>query len=267
MYKSFGSQSTPEELAELIKPHAMMLATKGPQIYQSIDFHGTLDNEQLHEAAPMLEGMVKLDSRGGYFSQCDMKKGVQQAIESNSLEASLVAACGHQAHNIDEACSIMAYKLRVMLAHIRRKFDAGTEHTWLSSMFEHMKEQSKDPANNKRVERLGSRPNPFLHFRSSPESSDREEDHEADLVVAKYFDYSDNIAKVIKADGSTMSADLYKEGEHGFVLALWLPDISLELEIPNAWIQDEHTARPHIANVCCLQEAMRTEIKNKRQRF
>ena len=125
--------------------------------------------------------------------------------------------------------TMVAYKIRVMLSHIRTKYDAqDTEEppAELRAPFEIMKtKMPRDSAKKLRREQRRKVENPFLHFRSEnndakgSDDDDDDDDGEAEkrAVVLKYFDGEKACA--LLDDGSTSHADWYAPSGSGFVRA------------------------------------------------
>jgi hypothetical protein len=140
---------------------------------------------------------------------------------------------------------VIAYKLRVMLAHVRHAFDAhpGGVHP-LQSIFAVMLEEPvpvtppSDPRKHRRTERLGKRVHPFTCFRQPPDEDEMPE--ESATVVTRYFDGGQGAAKMLLSSGEMLDADTYVAGSAGFIVAQWTAaGESLELEVPNSCLDAE----------------------------
>ena len=77
---------------------------------------------------------------------------------------------------------------------------------------------------------MGSRPNPFVHFRKSLGDAEELQDA-APQVVTRSWD--GKAAKALFDDGSLVSADFYQDGPSGFIMATWLDGSTLELDLAN----------------------------------
>ena len=188
--------------------------------------------------ADMLFALVELDKRGGYFGQNELTAALEHIVKAKDLEPLFTAKVMLHKKEVDEAVMITAYKIRVMLAHIRVTFDAQNLESpappCLKKIFEamHTLQPACTAKKARRMERLGSRPHPFMQYRESTEVLEEQHDHEQP-IVSKYFD--GQVAWALKADGSTSAADTYDQGPHGFVIARWLVErAELEMEVPNA---------------------------------
>ena len=81
-----------------------------------------------------------------------------------------------------------------------------------------------------RGERLLSRPHPFRRYRLNADKEQAQQDQE-ERVVTTYL--TGKVAIALKADGTTTSADGYRKGSNGFIIAEWLAEkLELQLEVP-----------------------------------
>ena len=230
-----GPAASVRALAAVLEPWAQELVDANINLYPSDDFKVGLSSEHLQKYNNLLLALIKLDPRGGLFGHLVMTEAVAAAIRFSDLQQVLVAKALAVGRPVDEVKSLIAYKLRVMLAHIRSKFDSqtpGSSLPGLEQVFEVLQSPARATHARKarRIERLGHRPHPFVHFRTQA-TEDEEPMHLA--IVSKFFD--GKVARILREDGSQTSADMYKPGPNGFVIAKWVEEQEeLELEVPNS---------------------------------
>lgn len=230
-----GPEATIQALAGAMAPFATFLAEHNMNVYTSDDFKTGINIDKLIMAAPLLEALMLLDGRGGFFSQKALTKALGMAFTAGDCNEVFTSRALLQQRPGEEIKALTAYRVRVMLAHCRAKYDglvAGAPPPeGLQKVFEVMEApvvQSCKKA--RRAERLGSRPHPFVHFRPAP--MDPTDETIAATIVTKYFDGAR--AVILNEDGTTTYADTYYPGENGFVVASWfLEDQTLELELTN----------------------------------
>ena len=217
-----------------LQPFAETLAEMNLNVYTSDCFKSGLDQELLVKHARMASELMKVDARGGLFSQKLMCAALAAALSAAKTDAELVLRTLHTGKDKDEVLQLMAYRLRVLLSHYRVKFDNGSQDEELQAVFSHM-----DGGTNavwtakqaRRAARLAKRPHPFKHYQGKSVDDDTESEEEA-RVISSYFNGS--CAVLLKDDGVTMAADVYKPGPRGFVIAQWVAEgHQLELEIQN----------------------------------
>ena len=216
--------------------------------YPSLSFKKNIDNKKLAAAIGMLTEFVRIDPRGGYFSQKVMGRAVTMTLTDDpEFTKHLVEqGCGPT-----EGFALVAYKTRVELAHLRLKFDGkkeGDEPSPFDEVYNIMKNSAKTDGSYKkdrRSDRLGithpsNRPHPFINFRGDNEGEGEEDENKSDddeeeevITVARYWDPVEFKAVLLKSDGQLMFADTYNPSGDGFVIAGWLHDGSnLQLDIP-----------------------------------
>ena len=249
-------------IAAALRPYGEMLhPTMYGGVASGIDMQSGQLSSELEKYAAMMCALVKVDNRGGYFRQAHMVDAVTQAVrESGHQSAFEAAAAVELGKTAEDAYKLAAYKVRVMMSHIRRKFDnrkgqAGstTTNTIFDEIFTVMAEGDKNPipdTKRRRTARLGGapRPHPFLNFRSDdpadgPDANDDVDDADDDgntstgqvEVVMRFFDRVHKAARLLKSDGTLWNADEYHQGDDGFLIAKWFEDNStLALETPNS---------------------------------
>ena len=146
------SGETGEAIAGALKECSRELLLLGSDIYPSMDMKKDIDTQLLEARAPILEKLLALDTRGGYFGQGDVLDGVRLAIKAAGLDGSW------QTKGNDY--EVTAYKLRVMLAHVRMKVGDACSPP-LKALIDHI-----DQKKSKNVER-SARDHPFPAFRDT----------------------------------------------------------------------------------------------------
>ena len=111
---------------------------------------------------------MSVDDRGGYFKQKDMMMAVVQSLESKGLKDEAMIQAQKEAIRAaaEEVMETIAYNIRVMLAHLRRRCDMREEHvmTEMTELFQMMCNPTKKTVSKQatlRQQRLG-RKHPFL---------------------------------------------------------------------------------------------------------
>ena len=218
-------------------------------LYDSNDPKIGIDVKLLAEAVPILLPLLEIDPRGGFFCQLDMARAVNEALTVTRLHAELVEHAAEQNKSADEIRMLVAYKIRVMLAHVRIKHDSWTAAAKPSPldvlygvMSKPKNDTHTDVRTQRRARRLATRPCPFVNFREEEEQPSNEESDEeaAATVVSRYYCGKKRTATMLMSDGQQINADTYTEGTDGFIRADWLHDMSmLMLEVPNNFLDKD----------------------------
>ena len=67
---------------------------------------------------------MQIDQRGGHFTQKSMCSALRLALESESMiELFSAAVLSEGFSSVTEGLQLTSYKLRVMCAHVRQKYD------------------------------------------------------------------------------------------------------------------------------------------------
>ena len=142
--------------------------------------------------------------------------------------------------------ALIAYRIRVMCAHVRLKWEsrgvstpAGFEQIF-AVLAKGPAVATAQTAKAKRDKQLSNRPHPFPRYREVVDVEDGEEDDGEDdsQVVSRFWNGEAAIA--LHADGSTTRADIYEAKPSGFAWAKWYVDGStLELEIPGERVGED----------------------------
>ena len=121
-----GDASTVRAIEGALSGHAAALADV--EIYSTTSMKAGVNLDMLERLSPMLLSLVELDRRGGIFTQTDVEKAVSNVFATNGKTAEAILAespaCGIAAPDV---VSLISYKVRVMLAHVRHVFDACTD--------------------------------------------------------------------------------------------------------------------------------------------
>ena len=221
-----GREATARHIANIIFPFAETIVQENVNIYSSTDFKVHVHTNLLVHYSELACDFLEMDPRGAHSGQLVMQDAVRKAIWDADLQPKLLSNTVALGKPIEEVVAIIAYKLRVLLAHYRLKYDSHTPGlpapSGLENVFDRMQAPSHYQPSSKRarrMERLSSRPHPFVHFRQEEQPSD--EDHEEVDIVSTFFD--------------TASADSYDPGPNGFVVARWsLDKRTQELEFVNS---------------------------------
>ena len=231
-----------EQLSAVFRKHAGRLLSENINLYVH-EFSARLVGAKLAESQELLFDLVSLDQRGGIFRQRDVATAMKCTLAASErfMELDNVAS-RILADNKDQVCEIIAYTVRVMLYHLRNKFqwwDRGGRvgvdpsfQTHFGLIVKHL----ESPAGQVVKRQVVAKPkeNPFVYFRDDPVAETVEPEEEETFVIARIFDPIAFLAKKIHSDGEVMLADIYERGPRGMVIARWLDDQSeLELEIVN----------------------------------
>ena len=218
-------------------------------IYSISDMKAGLDIAMLEARASLLTQFVRLDPRGGVFKHISMECALTAALQAaGQQEAFAKASAEGEAFKeftgpttMKDFVALVAYKTRVMLAHLRDQFDRGNAVSdGLLDVFALMTTQKKTSGRSRHRSQRLARENPFIHFRTSPSPSPSSmADEEEPTVITKFYDPKAKQATMLLSDGSVQSADEYLRGERGFIQAAWFcPKDSLELTVPNPFLVD-----------------------------
>ena len=204
----------------------------------------------------LLKSLLLLDPRGGFFSQRDMEEAFQILGALAEHKAAFIAFNLNQSWVTTEAgIRRCAYITRVMLSHLRIKYDqftalgaaaANRAHPQqLQELYALMCDRGGTPADNKPTKRK----NPFFAFRES--SDDDAEDDDAEVgeqtvvptevptEVLTYFEHDEYRAVMLLSDGTYRNADTYSKGGNGFAVAQWVTGTSMDTEVLNKMINSD----------------------------
>ena len=175
-------------LAAVLQPFAMSLASMGTDVYTSDCFKTGFDQRLLEKHSDMASGLMKVDSRGGLFSQRLVFSALRRVLLAEDVDPVLVKSTLDSGHDKDAVIQVMAYRLRMLLGHYRATFDNGAEDENLNNVFCLMN-GDKGPTwstakQSRRAKRLAQRPHPFRNYQSS--CTDNESSEEA---PPSYFEH------------------------------------------------------------------------------
>ena len=258
-----GKVATVSALAAAMQPHVNFLVTAGLRVYSGISFGHDMHTDELEKASNLLFSLLEIDGRGGYFTQATMHDALREAVGKENMTYDMskqiledVLTHGpngegpSQSLSVDDAWHMIAFKLRVMLRHIREKCDTRNDHEKIpeafSRLFAVMKRnarKSPSPPPSKRhkgSERLGKGPHPFPAYQKSEDDVDDENGNDGEddstVCVSKFFD--GKVCLMLKGDGTITTADSYTAGSSGFVVAAWLAEnTTMQTEVPNTFLK------------------------------
>ena len=224
------------------------------EIYSSIDFKVGINREALKLAIGLITELVKLDPRGGYYSQKHMEDAVGNSVqgEMEEFEKHVVETGFTKPQTI----AVVGYKIRVMLSHLRIIHDStkeGDDPSDFDDLYKMMKvpKEKQLARNSRRGARLKTdRPHPFINFRVQAEEDSDEniamDDEDTEMIeVARMWCPVEYKAILLMSNGRQIFADTYTPTGDGFVTAKWFHDgSSLNLEVPEAAIQDYSLGNP-----------------------
>ena len=118
---------------------------------KSHDFKVGIDLHELEKMIPMLSNLCRVDPRGGIFSQPMLSAAISSALQQ-SLEFEFL--CNHLQKPRAEVEELFAYKLRVMLAHVRVVFDTSVHNGHqLEVLLRLLKEEPAEPSEQSDLKR------------------------------------------------------------------------------------------------------------------
>ena len=171
-FASGDEESTAAVLARVLRPFGGFLATHAASVYSCSDMGGAHNVGELEAAAPLIKSLVELDPRGGLFSQPTVEATLRLCLDADGL---LATHASYADSSLPEAqqLGMTAYKLRVMMNHIRAMADARISALWFLPIFEHIRDNaSAVNIRARRVSRMQGRPRPFAFFREAAIDSD-----------------------------------------------------------------------------------------------
>ena len=212
-------------------------------LYGSDNMQSGIDMEALRQQAPLLQGLLELDPRGGYLAQTHVNQALTQAVVSankwEKVESKTVPGMAD-----GDVIQVLAYKIRVMLSHTRNAYDNSSLHEVhaLADLFSRIRPQTGTP-DAKRQRRdgrlVGKRPHPFINFRATADEPEQVsiEEEEVPRRVSCYYDAATRKGIMLMSDGSERLADHYMKGSRGFAECVWYePTWRHETEVPNPFV-------------------------------
>lgn len=205
-FVSDSPESTLSTVAHGLRPFAAYLADRGVGLYSSDQMNGAADDAGLARNASLLEAMVRVDPRGGFFSQTVLESALHHIFEVEQLRATLAVRCGAEMPP-ESHVPLLSYKLRVMLHHLRDRIDGPAAPDWAKGIIEVMRQQGPamlQQQTRRSQKHLDGRANPFPFFRVEPEEEEGspEEPDDETTDVAAYFDYAGLRGVLLRSDGA-----------------------------------------------------------------
>ncbi len=246
-----GDEKTVATISEALVPHASHIVNANLQLYDSTDMQIGRNIGLLTKSKSMLADLVRIDGRGGFFTQSHISSALKAALDVGDWNAMLLGKTIGEQRTEDEILGLISYKIRVMLSHVRIIYDAHDPQQGrhaLQDIFEVISGAAKipqvmDARKARRMDRISRRPNPFVCFRQAEQSAKTEEEEAS--IITTYYDGHSRVAKMLLSDGTTINADQYTTGPDGFIVAEWLqPPRQLNLEVPNGWLCDSKIQQP-----------------------
>ena len=187
----------------------------------------------LEPAKTVLESLLRVDARGGFFTHGHMVaaveavwKGQQQNLEGTT----------------EDCVELISYKLRVMLSHVRNVFDscADRDQHKLNRLFG-IRSSPPDPeahkSDDRKIRRTGralKRLSPFICYRGEGDDAVEKKLAVDDVTKATKL-FNGTKVYILLSGGSTVYADKYWPTDEGLVVACWLGEWQdrMLLDIPN----------------------------------
>eukprot|EP00959_Pyramimonas_sp_CCMP1952_P261781 5473945-Pyramimonas_sp.AAC.1 len=153
-------------LTPCLRPQLLHVLKHG--VYPSINMKTGIDMDYLGGMVPTLTELLRLDPRGGYFLQADVRRAMQQICLEKEFKLALNTLATNLKLTEYNTAERVAYAYRVMCSHVREKFDGRLKQnsplgkdSVLSEVFDIMqnqleKMQSTKRATRTRVQRNGS---------------------------------------------------------------------------------------------------------------
>lgn len=190
----------------------------------------------------ILRELVRLDPRGGFFSQNMMAGAVRTLIATNpEAAAAMKALSAALCQPVDIATQRLAYNVRVMLAHTRANV---TKWSRPKSKEEHVHFQEIQDMLRNRASPQKFAHHPFPNFRDADEEEGDDESDPHEEPVGTYFDGFLMKPFQLLPDGSMIDPLWCEYGKHGFVMAMFEGGVSLDTEIPNRCYKDGVFTKP-----------------------
>ena len=125
-----GRDATLDAFQKVWTTHLSLVIALGPDLYESIDFKAGVEVDKISAAKALLLDFLELDSRGGIVAQTEVAIGLTRALDADPTSRAQMYS--HATSDMDHASEVVgftAYKVRVMLRHLRNIFDDGFTHT------------------------------------------------------------------------------------------------------------------------------------------
>eukprot|EP00959_Pyramimonas_sp_CCMP1952_P016089 340261-Pyramimonas_sp.AAC.1 len=246
---------TPEEdhLFDVIEPLFSSIVYCGGLHYTSDDFKKGVDTQQLRKYSSTLKALVTLDKRGGHFGQIHMQRAIGKCTAMDEYKDAFEGwrlRLGIESY--EKGVIGWAYKLRVMLAHIRTKCAAwrdkanSTEPTELVEIYKVFTDVPQISPQKREC--------PFVSFRAaSDQKLDNPEDADEDSIEVQrvvVFEGDRCRGKRTFSDGSAEYATSYVKAD-GFINCHWDDGAVLRTEVASQYLAPDgtHIVRPEAPKV------------------
>ena len=137
-----------DHLAVAMSAHMASIAQDGPHIYDSEDMKVGVNLPKLVRNEDLMCSLIRVDPRGGHFANQDVADGLLKVLRHPSnqkLRDLIMTPEALTAYTtLEGIVAMVAYKIRVMLAHRRRRFEAGAHFT---NMMQQATEKKRIPKN------------------------------------------------------------------------------------------------------------------------
>ena len=213
-----GEEASVASLVHALSPFARALCDAHEGVYEGTDMKVGIETQKLLEWKPLLTALVRIDRRGGYFSQRTLATTLQTSLDNEHLADRFCANTLASGRSHLEQYQVVTYKLRVMLSHIRLKFDGGVKDDRFKEIYDILANKSF-AKRQRRSERVAT-DNPFVCFRPAvPAATLDDEDEEEDeddspVAVVRYFNGSEAVA--LGDSGKIVPASSYNDGGEWF---------------------------------------------------
>lgn len=153
-------------MRNILKVDIDRIAEVGSDIYSSTDMSTGIDTVGLGNWRTLLDRFWALDPRGGYINQDMLADALHDELSvSPALEQAMAAIALRVGQSYSQHVSTTAYKIRVMLAHRRIKFDCTARQHGDSGGDG---SRRKDKRSHVRRDRTKiPKINPFIYFRDA----------------------------------------------------------------------------------------------------
>ena len=132
-------EDTVQQISEKLETRFEKVVFTGGLKYPSDDFKTGIDTARLAELDEYLDGFLELDPRGGYIGQTDLKSAVMSFASKDKYVGAFLhmyAELGHQ--SLASAVSAFAYTTRVMLSHVRIRYEKTADKTQAPSVWQRL---------------------------------------------------------------------------------------------------------------------------------
>jgi hypothetical protein len=213
--------------------------------YESNALEKGIEAAGLISAGQVLQAPFEIDPRGGFLGQEAFEEGLELTIaKSAALKVKFEEAAASKGIELGAIVTLCAFKIRVMLSHLRIK-----RRAWLKqdSAAQSLADpslitlyQSINTGSSSGSKKTAKPQNPFINFREVSESENEAEQEDGVVKpVATYFDPAQQQAINLMSDGTVIPATKYQAHSDGFIKAEWYDDegnlkSTFDCEVPNS---------------------------------